>query len=73
MLVYKPAQNLAIDGYGPRYTNMYETNGPLVACGERRVLTHLTFRLPGGFAGPWLVHHRLFERVSLARLARGCA
>lgn len=30
------------------YETRNETNGPLVTCGERRVLAHLTFRLPGG-------------------------
>ena len=34
-----PAQDVAVDGDGRRYTNMNETNRSPVACGERQVQT----------------------------------
>ena len=40
-----PDQRPMVDGDGPRYTNMYETNRPSVTSGEETDPSDLTFRL----------------------------
>jgi hypothetical protein len=51
-----PAQRLAVDGVGRRYTDMYETknetNRRPVTCRREAGPDDLTFRFRSGFAGP---------------------